>query len=197
MTLSVRSVATIATLALFAEVATTCGGKVVTGSFDVDGGFHALDGAFLFGPGSSCVDYDAAGIVGEWQGASETTISCTNDQACVGALPKGLSFNQPPTGQFYYEGCQTDVCTATVGANVACNGTDDDSNRYCQTFYQQFVAAPGAIAQATCQPCQAVELPPHNACPSAYVCAPTCCERGGFCVQRGNAAPTCEFPCQP
>jgi hypothetical protein len=72
-----------------------CGGKFSPGYFDNDGGFHSPDGAFVFGPGSSCTDYDAGGFVGtegRWgrsrHGDDDDTLRC--GQRLSSAIPRRL-----------------------------------------------------------------------------------------------------------
>jgi hypothetical protein len=200
-------------------IATTerCGGQLADGHFDPDGDFHSSDGAVLFGPGTSCVGYDAAGLVGtapEWQvGIVVTSIACDMDAGerdqpfCISALPAGLSMPASPAspdpngyynGPFYHIECEPPgMCNAnTGGTNVSCPGTGETGDFYCTEFYQQFVAAPGAQALASCQPCADLHTT-NDVCSGPYVCIPNCCSAGGFCVQRGDAAAGCEYPCQP
>ncbi len=195
-----------------------CGGRIMDGYFDPDGNFHGSDGGVLFGPGSSCKDYDAAALattLGQWQtGNINTSIACPVDAApldglafCRAALPPGLSF--PITPKFWTEqaslyafACADGKCGGQQWVNVPCPGTGSDGDKYCRAFYQQFVAAPGASAISSCRPCRDL-IPPNNnliPCGGDYICAADCCPDpvGGFCVQRSDAAPDCnEYPCEP
>jgi hypothetical protein len=193
-----------------------CGGLIMDGYFDPDGDFHASDGAVVFGPGSSCKDYDASALastLGQWQvGNIHTSIACSADAApldgvafCQAALPAGLSFpilaipaNVPQP--FYDTVCVDGKCSTTAFLNVPCPGTGNDGDHYCRQFFQQFVAAPGAIALASCKPCREVDTNESSPCGGEFVCSPDCCPNPatGFCVQRADAAPSCnEYPCEP
>lgn len=196
------SLALIAT-AVIGWIAIECGGKVSYGYTDDDGGFHAPDGAFLWGPGSSCKDYDASVLAdtSDWvHGAVFTSIACTTDQFCMTkGLPSGLATpvggHAAPGSAFFRVKCGDGSCAAGVLLNVPCSGPDENGDQFCRSFYQQFIAAPGATAQASCKPCYDVE-PDDMQCAGDYVCGPDCCPRGGFCVERGSTK-SCEYPCQP
>jgi len=187
-----------------------CGGKITNGYFDSDGGFHAPDGAFLYGPGSSCKDYDASGLVGtekQWGGPAFTSIPCDRDAGvvtgaayCAAALPVGLSAPFPGIGVVGDYKLDTTSCQGTCEAypeNVyPCPSADETGNFVCRQFFQQFVAASGAQARASCVPCTWQVVGANGICTGDYVCVPDCCAVGGFCVQRGADA-SCEYPCQP
>jgi len=198
-----------------------CGGEISTGFFDQDGDFHANDGAVMFGPGTSCKGYDAAALTNttsQWQaGIVTTSIACeadggtTSDAYCAAALPAGLSTpaNSPSIavpngvydGPFYSITCADGTCGATAGGgtNVACPNADDTGNFYCQQFYQQFVAAAGAQAHASCKPCDETLQNYYSrwTCAGPYICVPDCCSLTGFCVSRDGGAEACEYPCEP
>ena len=180
-----------------------CGGKLQYGYFDSDGGLHAPDGAFLWGPGSSCNGYDASALAstsGEWEkDIVGTSIPCDADAVCRSELPAGLSTPAGGTASedFYRLNCSSSgTCLANSALNIACPSADDEGNAYCAAFYQQFVAAPGAHALAQCRPHSEVVVNPNAQYAWDYVCAPTCCAPSGFCVER-NGTPSCEYPCQP
>ena len=202
--------------------AAQCGGKIDLGHFDQDGDFLAPDGALVFGPGSSCKDYDASALVGTddgWQLGNlsvDTSIPCDADAAamdamagiaeCESKLPPGLFFpiavpgNVPQVNYdrtFFNTSC-SGTCVVEQQDAPPCSGPNEQGDYYCRQFFQQFVAAPGAVARASCRACPEWHTGPYP-CPGAFVCLPDCCPSVyGFCVQRGDAAPSCdEYPCKP
>ncbi len=196
-----------------AGIAVTCGGQIFDGYFDPQGNYHDKDGAVVFGPGTSCEGYDASALAstaGQWEKGSvyPDLGACDADAYCKAALPAGLTFPTPfsatSTDKFYIVGCVPNgfaadaggICSAGADSPPACPGENEDGNHYCQTFYQQFVAAPGARALASCKRCRDLQ-PKRAVCAGDYICVPDCCNGAGFCVQRGNAAAGCEYPCKP
>ena len=190
-----------------AMVVQMCGGQITNGYFDSDGGFHAPDGAFLYGPGSSCKDYDAAGLIGShWGEGMFTSIACDAGSVvggaaeCRAALPAGLSAPFPGIGVVGNYNLELIACEGSCAGSpenvYPCPSADETGNYVCRQFYQQFVAAPGAQARASCVPCTWQVVGANGVCTGDHVCVPDCCPVGGFCVQRGADA-SCEYPCQP
>ena len=200
-----RRVVISAFVCLFLVAVIECGGRIALGYFDSDGGFHAPDGAFEFGPGSACAGYDAGALTstaGQWEkGTVKTSIACEASIQCVSALPKGLE--EPGfvgsggvTYSFWESNCVNGDCLLSSYYTPPCTGSDENGDAYCRAFYQQFVAAPNATALASCRPWKEV-VPFNHGGDGEFMCMPDCCGYSAFCVQRGNAGPACEFPCQP
>jgi hypothetical protein len=151
---------------MVAAIVPSCGGRIFDGHFDDSGDYFGSDGGLIFGPGSSCEGYDAAGLantLGQWeQGVAHTSISCDANSACVLELPKGLSqpFSGAAPGEYELEEISCHGTCSTVRLNPRpCPSPDETGNHFCRQFYQQFVAADGAAAQASCVKCTPDNVP--------------------------------------
>jgi len=111
------------------------------GYFDSVGSFHASYGAVVFGPGSSCKDYDASALADStgWQnGEVKNGLECSADGSadyCSTALPPGLFFPVryhywTESSPFYELSCTSWTCPGAQISNVPSQATASDGANY-------------------------------------------------------------------
>ena len=180
-----------------------CGGDLTDphepiGYVDDAGAFHLTDGAVLFSPGTGCVDFDAAGWTQaidpnqDWTTQfKQRAVPCDADVQCA-FVPGGYPFAG--------SGCNGGTCFVAGSAPVCCTpGTQGDG--YCQAMFQQFVAAPEAKAMGYCAPNSEWDNDGIHCklggCLTGCKWPPPAAWSLAMFVERSDAAPQCENPCQP